>query len=365
MEQERRAVSRTDVVLTALLLALSVAQVLFIQPLGRGAVVDLLLTVVFVVPVLWRRVHPVSAAIVGTAAWWVPLEAFLFVGYVVAILLFYAVGRHGRPIAAAALTCVFALVCGTIGTILGPEEAIPGLLGSFLVVLAPFGFGLLISTQAAEAEAEFEAERESVRQRAADEERQRIVRELHDVVGHEVTLMSIQAEAATRALESDAPDRVAEPIAAIRDTAHRANRELRSILDLLGAGEHPRSADERGLTELIDRARSAGMSVTLDAMGEPWTGAPQHWLAINRIVQECLTNASKHASGSPVHVDLDWKADAVALRVANTAEKAVEHVGLGLPGMAERARLLGGTFDARVVDDEFVVTTHLPRGEKP
>lgn len=356
-------VRRADIALTGVFLTISVAQVLWIQPLTYHWLADLPLTLCWVLPLMWRRARPVAAAAAWSATIWVPVEGYLILGYVVAILIFYALGRwEGSPVKGG-LVCAFAIVTGTVGTLAGPEDPVPGVLGAWLVILAPYGFGLLMRAQERESEERLAAERESVRKQAVEEERERIVRELHDVVGHEVTLMSIQSEAAAQALLL-APERAAEPIAAVRETAHRANRELRAILDLLGDGELPVSTDDRGLAELVERAARLGIPATLTVSGEPWPDAPQHWLAVNRIVQECLTNAGKHAPDEEVTVHLDWSPEAVQLEVVNANPVGTTAgSGLGLPGMAERARLLGGSLETSDADARFSVTASLPAPE--
>lgn len=357
-------VRRADVVVTGVLLTLSVAQVLWFQPLTDNPVVDLLLALGCVLPLLWRRTHPIAAAAVWSLASWPPVDAFLFVGYVVAILLFYSVGRFAGSWLVGAMACLFAMTLGSVGTLLGPEDPVSGLLGLWLVILAPWGFGLLTRAQERETATRLEAEREGARRRAVEEERARIIRELHDVVGHEVTLMAIQSEAAAQALPV-APERAAEPIAAMRETAHRANRELRAILRLLGDGELAVTSDARGLAELVDRAARLGIPATLTASGEPWREAPRHWLAVNRIVQECLTNAGKHAPGEAVVVRLGWSPVAVQLRISNASPTApTPSTGLGLPGMAERARSLGGTLRTTYEGGRFTVTASLPAPEE-
>ena len=352
-------VRRSDVVLTAVLLALSLVQVVWIQPLG-SLPVSLLVTFGAVLPVAWRRARPVLAAWVGTAVWLVPTEAFLFLGFVVAILLFFSVGRWAAGWPVGVLTCAWGLTVGTVGTLRGPEEPLPGLLSTWLAVLAPYVVGRVMRVQEAEAEQRLQAEREATRLQAVEEERSRIVSELHDVLGHEVTLIAIQSEAALQALEL-APDQAAQPVAAVRETAHRASRELRAILGLLGHGELPVSADERGLAELTDRAARLGIPTSLTVTGTPWLDAPQHWLAVNRIVQECLTNAGKHVPGEKVDVQLAWTDDAVRLCVANDAAEPPEgRAGFGLPGMSERVRVLGGTFKAGHANGRFTVTASIP-----
>ncbi len=198
--------------------------------------------------------------------------------------------------------------------------------------------------------------------RAVEEERARIVSGLHDVLGHEVTLIALQSEAACQALEL-APERAADPVAAVRETAQRASRELRAILGLLGHGELPVATDERGLTELTDRATRLGIPTELTQTGTPWPDAPQHWLAVNRIVQECLTNAGKHAPGEQVEVAVDWRDEGVRVRVTNPAPgPGGSDSGLGLPGMTERARSLGGTLEARHDGAASSVAAWLPAG---
>ena len=351
-------------VLTAVLLALSLVQVLWIQPLG-SLPVSLLVTVLAVGPVAWRRSRPVLAAAVGTAPWLVPTDAFLFVGFVVAILLFFAVGRWAASWQAGALVCTWGLAVGTWGTLQGPEEPVAGLFSTWLAVLASYLVGRVMRAQERESEERLEVEREATRLRAIEDERTRIVSELHDVLGHEVTLIALQSEAAAQALEL-APERAAVPVAAVRETAQRASRELRAILGLLGHGELPVATDERGLKELTDRAARLGIPTALVQNGTPWPDAPQHWLAVNRIVQECLTNAGKHAPGEQVRVAVDWQDDGVRVRVSNPAAAPDGTAsGIGLPGMSERARSLGGTLDAHHDGTQFVVAAWLPARTEP
>ena len=357
-------VRQSDVVLTAVLLVLSLVQILWVQPLG-SLPVSLLVTGVAVLPLAWRRARPVLAAGVGTAAWLVPTDAFLFVGFVVAILLFFSVGRWAATWPAGALVCGWGLAVGTVGTLRGPEEPVAGLLSTWLAVLAPYVVGRVMRAQERESEERLDIERETTRRRAVEEERARIVSELHDVLGHEVTLIALQSEAAWQALEL-APERAAVPVAAVRETAQRASRELRAILGLLGHGELPVATDERGLTELTDRAARLGIPTELTQTGTPWPDAPQHWLAVNRIVQECLTNAGKHAPGAQVEVAVDWAEDGVRVRVTNPAAAPEGPAsGLGVPGMTERARSLGGTLEARHDGARFAVAAWLPAGTEP
>ena len=384
-------VRRSDVLLAAALLTVSLVQVLWIQPvrspwLAGSSWFGPVLAVVSVLPVAWRRRRPVAAAVVGSSLWWIPTDAFLFVGYVCAVLLFFAVGRWSTSARSGWAACAWGLSTGTFGflaieheenrlvdLVLDPDlqqyiaqvtvpgiEAVLGITGFWLLVLGSYATGRFITKQDHETTRRIAAEREAAHRDAVEEERTRIVRELHDVVGHEVTLLSIQSEAAAQALDV-APERAAQPIAAVRETAHRASRELRAILDLLGDDELAVVPDGRGLAELSARAARLGIANTLRVTGEPWDDAPRHWLAVNRIVQECLTNAGKHAPGQQVEVAVDWSDVGVRVCVMNPSSTMLDSgSGHGIPGMAERARLLGGSLEARHVEDRFEVSAWLP-----
>lgn len=388
-------VRRSDVLLAGVFLLVSLVQVLWLQPIGilwmpNSAWFGPLFAVVSVLPVAWRRTHPVAAAVAGSSLWWIPTDAFLFLGYVCTVLLFFSLGRWSTNLRAGLLACGWAITSGTFGFLaiehaknrlihllldvdvqqqvaelrIPGVEAMLGIMGFWLLVLGSYAIGRFLATQDRDAAQRIVAEREAARREAVEEERARIVRELHDVVGHEVTLMSIQSEAAAQALDL-APDRAAGRIAAVRETAHRASRELRAILDLLGDGELAVVPDGRGLAELVNRAARLGIANRLLVTGEIWADAPRHWLAVNRIVRECLTNAGKHAPGETVNVSVEWSGAGVLVRASNSSPaRNCIGSGHGLPGMAERARLLGGTLQAGHVDGRFELTAWLPASER-
>ena len=261
-------------------------------------------------------------------------------------------------------------VAAVIGTLWWTHDMI-GVFGSLLVVIGPVVAGRLVAAQREQTRRlrqlteELAVERARAETTAAAEERARIARELHDVVGHEMTMIAIQSEAAAAALRT-APERAEQPVEAIRETAHRATAEMRAILGVLGtaevesAGAVPGPAD---LVALVDRARLLGVDCTMTVTGTPWTGVPNTWLALVRIVQESLTNSGRHAPGSPAAVRLDWAEDAVTVRVHNALVAGANGTGtgLGVAGMAERTRLLGGRFEAGPEGDGFAVTAVLPR----
>lgn len=115
-----RGVRRSDVLLAGVLFTVSLVQVLWIQPvrspwLPYSSWFGPLFAVVSVLPLAWRHSHPVAAAVIGSSLWWIPTDAFLFVGYVCAVLFFFSVGRWSRSVRSGWLACAWALGTGTFG----------------------------------------------------------------------------------------------------------------------------------------------------------------------------------------------------------------------------------------------------------
>jgi signal transduction histidine kinase len=141
---------------------------------------------------------------------------------------------------------------------------------------------------------------------------------------------------------------------------------MRAILGVLGTDQVETGSAVPGAAELealVDRARLLGVECSLTVSGRPWTDAPNTWLALVRIVQESLTNAGRHAPGSPVTMRLDWGETQVCLEMRNRLGRASTGAGsgLGVAGMAQRTRLLGGRFEAGPDGDTFHVAATLPR----
>lgn len=187
---------------------------------------------------------------------------------------------------------------------------------------------------------------------AARGERARIVRELHDVVGHHVSMIAVQAETA-RVATAGMPAQGAERLLGIGDTARAALTEMRRLLGVLRedtgtvtGGERRPQPDLGRLNELLDEARTAsGTSVRLILSGSPRALDPGIELAAYRIVQESLTNARKHATGAAVDVELHYSDDALHVRVRDNGPGPPDPAtdgGHGLLGMRERAAAVGG-----------------------
>lgn len=200
--------------------------------------------------------------------------------------------------------------------------------------------------------AELEAQETSAR--AA--ERARIAREIHDAVGHHATLIAVES-AALAATATDPA--VRETALRLRSLAKESLSEMRAALGLLNsATTYP------SLQELIDRARTAGISVTLSETGDaPLSPAVSR--ALFRVVQEALTNVTKHAPGAPVTVTVD-RASPVHVSVVNGPPEQPalgDGGGAGLHGLSERVRLAGGTLTTSYrADGGFSVTAVLPPG---
>jgi signal transduction histidine kinase len=193
-----------------------------------------------------------------------------------------------------------------------------------------------------------EHDREQRIGRAADEERARIARELHDVVTHNVSVMVVQAAAAGEIFDTD-PQRAREAIGAVEETGRRALNELRRLLGVVADDDavvDPQPSLDR-LGELVERVRAAGLEVELIHEGTPGDVPEGVGLSAYRIVQESLTNTLKHAFASHVTVRVRHSGDAVEVEVTDDGVGAALHgEGRGLIGMRERVALYGGELDA-------------------
>ncbi|MBO0916054.1 sensor histidine kinase [Streptomyces laculatispora] len=186
------------------------------------------------------------------------------------------------------------------------------------------------------------------------EERNRIARELHDVVAHHMSVISIQAQVAPHLVENPS-DELKENLAGIRENAVDALTELRRVLGVLRS-EDALSAEARHtpqptldrLPELLDNVRGAGLRVTTDITGAPRAIPPGVGLSAFRIVQESLSNTMRHAPGTAVRVGIGYLPKCVTVRVTNTAPDTPapppRDVGHGLLGMRERTAMLAGEF---------------------
>ncbi|MER7107566.1 sensor histidine kinase [Streptomyces sp. NPDC000229] len=243
---------------------------------------------------------------------------------------------------------------------------------AMLVALAAAaaGAGALLARQAPLLLGPTPADRLAAAERRAAElaVRNRLARELHDSVGHALSAVTLQAGAARKVLDSD-PEFVREALAAIEETTRRTVGELDAVLGLLRQGEDDGELPGLPGLEALDALLSAtGRHVSLNVRGGDVAGVPE---AVSReayrIVQEGLTNAARHAGGEPVTVTIGRYEDELEIIMENPlpARPPVARPGggRGLRGIGERARLLGGTAEARPVDGVWRLAVRLPLRE--
>jgi signal transduction histidine kinase len=204
-------------------------------------------------------------------------------------------------------------------------------------------------------------------------ERTRIAREMHDVLAHRISLLSLHA-GALEIRPDAAPAEVAGAAGVIRASAHRALQDLREVIGVLREDTDAGAAPERpqptldGLAALADESRAAGTTVTLDIQVDQAAVPDGTGRTAYRIVQEGLTNARKHAPGTAVGVAVTGGAgDGLTVEVRNRwpigrgGAAAIPGAGTGLVGLAERATLAGGRLaHGRSDADEFLLSAWLP-----
>jgi signal transduction histidine kinase len=244
----------------------------------------------------------------------------------------------------------------------------PNVAGLLLLVLAILVIGDQVrrrrEVQRALAEEEERSELAQAR-RAVAEERNRIAREMHDVVAHHMSLIAVRAETAVYRIEG-VPPAVAEELQAIAGSSREALTEMRRLLgvlrdDSVALTEPQPTLDE--LSGLVREAREAGVQVEFSPL--PATPVPPGvGLAAFRIVQEALSNARRHATGAPVTIAIRKHGSDLVVFVRNEptgGPPAPEGKGHGLLGMRERAAAVGGTLQAGPAPDgAYVVVATLP-----
>jgi signal transduction histidine kinase len=279
-------------------------------------------------------------------------------GIVYLLCLYSLAVRCERTVTAGAMV-VSALGCA----ILDPPTKAFALLCALPLLL---GYTVRLRRTAKRALAEQEARHEA--ETAVLQERQRIARELHDVVAHHMSVIAIQAEAAPYKV-AEPPPELAESFADIRASALEGLTELRRILGVLRTDPAAQVAPQPGLErleEVVASARAGGLSVETSVTGEAPILPAGVGLSAYRILQESLSNVMRHAPGASVRVEIAYRPDLLRLQVRNDPGAEPSRVeraggGHGLVGMHERAAMLGGELTAGpTADGGFVVTATLP-----
>ncbi|MEV0233775.1 sensor histidine kinase [Nonomuraea sp. NPDC050786] len=233
--------------------------------------------------------------------------------------------------------------------------------------------------QAEQRAVEAERTREEVARRRAGEERLRIARELHDSLTHSISIIKVQAGVAVH-LARKRGEEVPGALLAIQEASGDAMRELRATLEVLrdagpqeGEGSHEGGGDEwrasglDRLDDLVERARSTGLPATVTISGVRRELPPEVDRAAYRIVQEALTNVSRHAGGAAASVRIDYGGEELVVQVDDdglACGDAPPVPGVGLLGMRERVTALGGRLRAEPrPEGGFTVRAELPLEE--
>jgi len=315
--------------------------------------VALVLALVGNFALIWRRRHPLRVhGVILTCAVLALPNPQLHGIFGLAFSL-YSLGRYAADGKASALGMLLAVLLGTVDmfVIQGSEPGSFVALG-LMFVLWYVGRRLRFRGEylrLLEERARYLEQRKSEEaERAVAQERVRIARELHDVVAHQVSLMTVQAGAAKTVAARD-PDAALAAMGAVEQAGRQALSEMRHLLDVLrrdsGDGKlapQPGCAD---LVSLAAEVTQAGTPVQLETEGRLSQLPPRLDLTIYRIIQEALTNVIKHAgAGAKVVVRVSANAEGVDLSVTDDGRGAGAHPGqgYGIAGMRERAELLGG-----------------------
>ncbi|CNE76598.1 sensor histidine kinase yfiJ [Mycobacterium tuberculosis] len=293
----------------------------------------------------------------------------------VAVFTAVQAGHRAAPAAAAAafLGADLAVSLPDSGGALGDLENTSLLLGWFV---AAFGAAAVARARQAyleEAErraAEAERTREEAALRRAGEERLRIARELHDSLTHSISIIKVQAGVAVHVARRRGEE-VPPALLAVQEASGDAMRELRATLEVLresggSADEAPASGLDR-LGDLVERARSTGLPATVTISGARRDLPAEVDRAAYRIVQEALTNVSRHSGGASAAVRIDYTGAGLVVRVDDDGKAdpdAPPVPGTGLLGMRERVAALGGRLRAEPrPEGGFTVCAELPLGE--
>lgn len=345
-----------DVAIAATFVLLNLAEVLY-SPDVQRPVLQAVLGSLALAGLAWRRSHPllVAAAVVAANVLLNPageLSTLLSI-----VLVSYSVGAHAprrrRVLGIAAIFATFLVVSVLDG--FEPSDLAAGL----VFFIGPWTVGVVLDGRLASADAavaraaQLEQERELQAVKAAAAERSRIAREMHDIVSHSISVVTIQTQAVRRRLGPEHA-REAADLHLVEQTAREAMVELRRVLGVLRSSEDadttPDLAPQPGLAELprlVDHVGSERLRVRCRQVGEPVALSPGLDLAAYRIAQEGLTNALRHARATHAEVVLTYDESALVVEViddgAGVDPDRAGAGGHGLVGIRERTALYGGT----------------------
>ncbi len=316
--------------------------------------------------VLFRRSHPVALALVV-----IPLGIFFALPMGAIPVVLFSVGLHRRGWVATGVTALHAGPTAVIYFVALGDTRLFYETIAFLVLLdiCVVAIAMLVRSQrqlvaswAERARQAEEGQRLRIEQ-ARLAERERIAREMHDVLAHRISLLAVHAGALE--VRRDAPAAEQQAAGVIRECAHDALEDLRTVIGMLRAPADDRPQPTLGdVPALVEQSRGAGAEVGLELDGGD--GVPETvGRHAYRIVQEALTNARKHAPGAPVRVAISGRAEhGLDVAVANplaSGGPALPGAGAGLAGLRERVQLVGGRLEhGPTPGGEFRVKAWLP-----
>ncbi|WP_051393162.1 sensor histidine kinase [Glycomyces arizonensis] len=330
------------------------------QPRYPG--LQLILAASLMVPLVWRRRYPFAVLLSQLAPTAVTIGLDLTgardgvvtsaSSIAVTLALYNLVLRRRLTLVwwAAAIAAGQAIADFTVNS---ESHSVWEFLAYFFEAAFFFGFVLTVAMLVRTRRNYQESVRHGAAREAVQEERTRIAREMHDIIGHNLAVINALADGGAYAAAAS-PERAREALTAIGATSRQALSELRRVLSVLQAEDGDESAEmapQPGMSDLgplVDRVRDAGLPVTFKITGRPWEMSENQQLTVYRTVQEALTNVLKHATGPRrAQVALDYRDDGLGVAVANTGS-VVEDAGTprGLLGLRERAAVFGGTMEA-------------------
>lgn len=366
---------RRVVALTAVLTAVFVASVFVEGGLVRGQVArDVALLALNTLPLLAIARWPLAAL----ATFCVAYPVWLNTGHDSSIVqslptlaVVYAVGAWERPLwlRAVGLVAPVWLATAAISGLWNADTIEVGYVA--LIFFVVWGLGVAMTgrrSYALQLEAKTAALEEARREladRAVAEERGRIARELHDVIAHAMSVITVRAGVGAH-LATTRPEEAAEALGVIERTGREALAEMRRMLAVLRDPDPrgPRPEPQPGLADvprLVEQVGAAGVAVTLTTEGTVRQPPPGLDLAAYRVIQEALTNVVKHAPGTRATVTIRYQPDGVDVSVVNAGTLGDDPTpGQGLRGMAERVALYDGHFEAGWGADGFRVSARFP-----
>jgi signal transduction histidine kinase len=347
-----------DVVLATGLGAFAVLDALRTNDFPAPHGVSAALVAVSAVFLAGRRVRPLislTGALGGLAAIYLALGHYeAGASVLIALVAAYSAGAHGRNLAfTVAVVYAFGV---TTGLRERASDALPDMAWSWVVLSLALGAGLTArrvrgqSRVAQHRVEQLQREQRALAEAAARQERQRIARELHDIISHGLGVVVLQAGAADQVLDQD-PGKTREALRLIRATGQEAITELGTLVGLI-RDEQPLDRDPqptlREVERLVATTRSAGLAVTVQTEGQPRDLPPSVELNAYRVIQEGLTNALKHAPGATVGVLLRYHPGGLDVEVRDDGAGTAAGPGTrrGLIGLRERAAVFGGQFEA-------------------